>query len=58
MHIHVLMLCKIFEPIPIKIGFFTKFLSCSKMWPKTLYYGTWFLANFHQKWLGDNSPFL
>ena len=32
MHIHVLMLCRKFELILIKIGFFTNFLSCSKIW--------------------------
>ena len=58
MHIHVLMLRKKFELIPIKIGFFTNFLSCSKIGPKTLYYSTGSLAKFHQKWLGENSSFL
>ena len=58
MHIHVLMLCRKFELIPIKIGFFTNFQSCSKIGPKTLYYSTWSWAKFHQKWLGENSPFL
>ena len=37
-HIHVLMLCRKFEQIPIKIGFFTNFLICSKIWSKSLYY--------------------
>ena len=58
MHIHVLMLWRNFELIPIKFGFFTNFLSCSKIGPKTLYYSTWSSAKFHQKWLGENSPFL
>ena len=31
MHIHVLMLCRKFELIPIKFGFITNFLSCSKI---------------------------
>ena len=57
MHIHVLMLCRKFELIPIKIGFFTNFLSCSKIWPSTLYYSTGSLAKFHQKWQSENSPF-
>ena len=57
-HIHVLMLCRKFELIPIKIGFFTNFKSCSKIGPKSLYYSTGSLAKFHQKWQGENSPFL
>ena len=52
------MLCRKFELIPIKIGFFTNFLICSKIWPKTLYYSTGSLVKFHEKWLGENSPFL
>ena len=47
-----------FELIPIKIGFFTNFKSCSKIRPKTMYYSTGSLAKFRQKWLGENSPFL
>ena len=47
-----------FELIPIKFGFFTNILSCSKIWPNTLYYSTGLLAKFHQKWQGENSPFL
>ena len=35
MHIHVLMLCKIFELIPIKFELFTIFLSCKKIQSKT-----------------------
>ena len=58
MHIHVLMLCRKFELIPIKIGFFTNFLSCSKIGSKSLYYSTWSQAKFHEKWQGENSPFL
>ena len=58
MHIHVLMLCRKFELIPIKIGFFMNFQSSSKIWSKTLYYSTGSLAKFHQKWQGENSPFL
>ena len=46
------------ELIPIKIGFFTNFLSCSKIRSKTLYYSTGTLTKFHQKWLGENSAFL
>ena len=57
-HIHVLMLCRKFELIPIKIGFFTIFLICSKIGPKSLYYSTGSLVKFHQKWQGENSPFL
>ena len=52
------MLHRKFELIPIKFGFFTNFLSCSKIWQKSLYYSTWSLAKFHQKWLRENSPFL
>ena len=48
-HIHVLMLCRKFEVIPIKIGFFTNFSSCSKIRSKTLYYSTGSLAKFHEK---------
>ena len=58
MHLHVLMLCRKFEQIPIKIGFFTNFQNCSKIGPKTLYYSTGSLAKFRQKWIGENSPFL
>ena len=36
-HIHVLMLCRKFELIPIKIRLFTIFKSCSKIGPKSLY---------------------
>ena len=42
-HIHVFMLCRKFELISIKIGFFvnfeqllSNFKSCSKIWPKTM----------------------
>ena len=52
------MLRRKFELIPIKIGFFTNFLICSKIGPNTLYYSTGSLAKFHQKWQGENSPFL
>ena len=52
------MLFSKFELIPIKIGFFTNFLSCSKIGPKSLYYSTGCLAKFHQKWQGKNSQFL
>ena len=58
MHIHVHMLCRSFEWILIKIGFFTNFLSCSKIMPKTLYYSTAYFAKFYQKSLRENSPFL
>ena len=57
-HIHVLILCKKFELIPIKIGFFTNLQICSKIGPITLYYSTVSLAKFHQKWLRENSPIL
>ena len=52
------MLCTKFELILIKIGFLKKFLICSKIGPKSLYYSTGSLAKFHQKWQGENSPFL
>ena len=52
------MLCRKFELISIKIGFFKKFLICSETWSKSLYYSTGSLAKFHQKLLGENSPFL
>ena len=54
-HIHVLMLCRKFKLILIKIGFFMNFQSCSKIGPNTLYYSTWSSAKFCQKWLGENS---
>ena len=56
-HIHVLMLRRKFELIPNKIGFFMNFKSYSKIRSKTLYY-TGSLTKLHQKWLGENSPFL
>ena len=46
-HIHVLMLCRKFELILIKIGFFTNFKSCSKIGQKSLYYSTGSRAKFH-----------
>ena len=52
------MLCTKFELIPIKIGFFMNFQSCSKIGQKSLYYSTGSLAKFHQKSLGENSAFL
>ena len=57
-HIHVLILCRKFEPIPIKIGIFMNFYCCLKFGPKSLYYSTVILAKLCQKWLGENSPFL
>ena len=45
-HIHVLMLCRKFELIPIKIAFFTNFQSCSEIGPKMLYYSTGSLAKY------------
>ena len=51
------MLCRKFEPIPVKIGFFMNFYFCSKFGPKSLYYSTVILAKYRQKWLGENSPF-
>ena len=56
-HVHVLKLCRNFEPIPIKIGFFVNIKSCSKIMAKTLY-STGSSAKFHQKWLRENSPLL
>ena len=58
MHIQILMLFIKFEMIPIKIGFFTNFLSCSKIESKSLYYSTVILAKFRQKRKVENSPFL
>ena len=52
------MLWRKFELIPIKIGFFTNFLSCSKIGSKSLYYSTGTLAKFHEKLKVENSPFL
>ena len=53
------MLSRNFELIPIKIGFFTNFLICSKIGPKTMYYySTGSLAKFHQKLKFEHSPFL
>ena len=52
------MLRRKFEVVLIKIGFFMNFLSCSKIESKTLYYNTGYMAKFHQKWQGENSPFL
>ena len=57
-HIHVLMLCIKFELIPIKLGFFTNFLSCSKIRSKSLYSSTGTLAKFHEKLKVEKSPFL
>ena len=34
------------------------FYICSKIGKKSLYYSTVILVKFHQKWLGENSPFL
>ena len=51
------MLCRNFELIPIKIGFFMNFQSCSKIRQNTLYYSTWSQPKFWQKWLGENSLF-
>ena len=59
MYIHVLMLCRKFELIPIKIGFFYEFLILLKNWAKDpVLYSTGTSAKFHEKWLGENSPFL
>ena len=52
------MLHRKFELIPIKIGFFYKFLKLLKNWANTLYYSTGSLAKFWQKWLRENYPFL
>ena len=51
------MLCRKFELIPIKIGFFMNFKSCSKIRSKTMGYSTWSLAKFRQKWQGENIKF-
>ena len=51
------MLRRKFELIPIKIGFFYEFLNLLKNWAKVPY-STGTLAKFHQKWLGEISPFL
>ena len=48
-HIDVLMLCRKFELIPIKIGFFMNFEICSKTGVNSLYYSTGNLAKFRQK---------
>ena len=56
-HIHVFMLFIKFELIPITFGFFTNFLSCSKIRSKSMYYSTGTLAKFHQKLKVENSPF-
>ena len=59
MHIHVLMLFRNFEWIPIEIGFFMNISSYSKIGPKSLYYSTGSsLTKICQKWLGENSSFL
>ena len=43
MHIHVLMLCRKFELIPIKIGFFTNFKVAQESGksPCTIVHGHW-----------------
>ena len=49
------MLCKKFELVPIKIGFYMNFLSCSTIGPKSQS-----LVKLHvlcQKWLEKNSPY-
>ena len=55
MYIHVLMLRRKFELIPIKFRFFYDFL---KLLQKSLYYGTVILAKFRQKSKVENSPVL
>ena len=57
------MLCRDFEWIPIKIGFFMNFKSYSKIRPKTLYYSTVSLARVYStaslaEMAEENSPFL
>ena len=47
-----------FELISIKFGFFTNFLSCSKIRSKSLYYSTGTLAKFLQILKIENFPFL
>ena len=43
------MLSRNFELIPIKIRFFTDFLSCSKIGPKTMYYLDQILAKMARR---------
>ena len=47
LHVHVLMLHRNFELIPIKIGFFYEFLKLLKNQAKVPY-STWSLAKFHE----------
>ena len=61
------MLCRKFELIPIKVEFFLQIFKVAQKshqtpctivqvrWPN---YSTGSLAKFHQKWQGENSPFL
>ena len=49
MHIHVLMLCRKFELIPIKFGFFLQIFKVAPKFSKSLYYSTGSLAKFHKK---------
>ena len=41
-----------------KLDFLQIFKVAKKIRPMSLYYSTGSLAKFHQKWLGENSPFL
>ena len=43
------MLCRKFNPIPIRIGSFMNFYSSSKIDLKSLYYSTVILAKFRKK---------
>ena len=53
MHIHVFMLRRMFELIPIKIGFNYEFLKLLEDRANDPVLGT--LAKFCQKWVGENS---
>ena len=55
-HIHVLMLYRKFELIRIKIGVLRIFKVAQKSGQTPCTYRV--VAKFHQKWQGENSPFL
>ena len=57
MHIHVLKLCRNFEPIPIKIGFFLQSLKLLKNQTKDPVLCTGSSVKFHQELKRENSPF-
>ena len=53
------MLCRKFELISIKIGFFYEFLKLLQNLAKhPVLYSTGSSAKIHQKWQGEISPFL